>query len=165
MNSIQLSLSPIADFNILKKNTWIVLTDIEKTPPHASIIQDGLWYSLRFKESKIGGELSGFTTMIIRKKIPAVLLEIDIAPTLSSIAGFYAKYNKIDIAKNITCVTPFNEYLASIKLLHSDNLLLWETIQILYEKQLILRCMSCFADYSCYLIKKYNREDLITLLL
>lgn len=143
----------------------LVLTDIEKTPPHCSLLTNNHWWSLNNHENKmnVSSEIL-FKTLLTRRK-PALFLELKNMLDTDTINTFFSNYQKINISRHITCISPIKDIFIYLNMPVSKNNFLYEMIDNLYQNNLIAKVYAFNYTSGKYCIDHYSESDLKTILL
>lgn len=158
---VEILFHPLKDYDELKKNTFLVLTEINTTPPHCSLLLSNKWYSLNFNECKNEVPAEMFFKLIQSKNEPTIFLELSFNLNEKITSIVFSQYTRVDFQKHITCISPIKEILVAHGVPISTSTLLFEMIELLYEKELIKEAYSLFYSAKSYCLNTYSKEDLL----
>lgn len=148
--------SKISFENLLTPTAQLVLTNLEQTPPHCSLLSHQFWYSLNYQECKINIPAQTLYKILTSKNTSAVFLELNIQLQIQQIQGIYAKYNKIDFQNSISCISPIKDILNAHQIKIPANAFLFEMIEILYQYQQIKTVRALNYNFDTYKLKHYS---------
>ncbi len=140
----------------LESKSYLILTNINQTPPHCSLLCNQLWYSLNYEVCKINIPYQTLYKTLTLKNSPAIFLELSIELDTKISQDFYLKYKKIDFQNHITCITPIKEILNFYKIRIPENAFLFKMIALLYQYQKIKTVHSFKYNLSEYRLKHYS---------
>ncbi|GIV26917.1 MAG: hypothetical protein KatS3mg027_0731 [Bacteroidia bacterium] len=158
---IEIQVRPLNSIEDLRKNAFLILTDIHITPPHCSLLLNNQWYSLNFNECKNGIPAEILLKLIQTKNQPTIFLQLTFIPNEKITSIIFNQYSKVDFQNNITCISPIKEILVAHDIQISKNTLLYEMIELLYKIQLIKEGYSLFYTEKNFCLKTYSKEDLM----
>lgn len=151
------------ELNELIGKFLLVITDVKKTPPHCSILYKDKWMSLNFSECKYDVPADVFFKLILNKNKPAIFLELNRLPDITLLQNIFSKYHKIDLSRQITCISPIKEMLNGLNIDIPKDALLFEMINILFEKKQVKKIYAMNFKSNLYSLTHYSIEILKTM--
>jgi len=155
--------STIGSLSDLPNKDYIVLTNLQIIPPHASLIIQKSWYSLNFKECKVAVPFSVFERSLIKTHSPALFLQLKLNIQPSIATAIFNKYNNVDFERQITCISPIKEIFIQHQLPISPNALLFEMIEELLTTQNIQNIIAYQYKADMYEMQHYSLHQLLSL--
>ena len=155
--------STIDSLRDLPDNDYLVLTNLEITPPHASLIIQRSWYTLNFKECKVAVPFTVFERTFIKNQLPALFLQLksNLQPSIAT--AIFNQYKNVNFEKNITCISPIKQILIQHQLPIDPNALLFKMIEELLNTQNILSIIAYQYKADIYEIQHYSFHQLLSL--
>ncbi len=157
----EIKLQPISHLNKLSNAVYLVLTSLQSTPPHCSLICNKKWYSLNYNECKINISVNTLFKLLLLKNEPSVFLELSIELKEKIVEITFSQYKRINFQDGITCIAPIKEILVAHNVPFKKDILLYEMIELLYQEHLIQKSFSFIYSANIYKIKKYSKEELL----
>jgi hypothetical protein len=142
---------------------FLVLTDIDKVPPHCSVLYRQYWSSLNYTECRVNIDAEVFLKTLFSKNKAAIFIEVDIHPELKSIENIFSKYTVIDFGGQITCISPVKDVLNTCGIAVFTGALLYEMIELLKDTNKIRKVYFFNSDQKIYILQHYSVNDLKTM--
>jgi len=149
-------------FDEFQIGSYLILTDLQLTPPHCSLLTNNHWFSLSYSECK-KTPAENFFKLIQSKNKPAIFLKINIVLNNSIVQNVFSKYPKINFSKQITCITPIKEILVLHSISISQNGLLFELLEELFSLNKIEKVTAYNFSEKTYVINHYSDKHLLSL--
>jgi hypothetical protein len=154
----------------LKKGTYIVLTEVNKKPPHLSLLIEGQLFSLGVKGPKLGLPLEIQLKYIKSRKIQALFIKLNISihiqdnQLFKEVKKHTLMYSKAEVGI-ATCLSPIKNFCAGIFNVDvSEVNLIFDLLPILYERNLIDACyqynLDLFLKGNSFYLEKYTLKDI-----
>ncbi|GAB4452602.1 MAG: hypothetical protein OHK0036_14440 [Bacteroidia bacterium] len=147
--------------NILQHSSFLLLTDIEKTPPHCSLICNRFWFSLNHNECKCNIPFEKLISTLFKKNIPAIFLELNTNISIDIAEKYFSAYNKVNFKNQITCISPIKEIFIYYQLPVNSSMLLFEMIDVLFSNKIILSTYALNYSEKNYALKHYTISNLL----
>jgi hypothetical protein len=145
------------------KATYLVIFNIDKTPPHLALIKNNQYYSITIKEVELGIDIKPIIQLVTKKKIPTLFIEID-----DNFDNIKEVFNTFDSLKNttITCLTPIKKYLSQQYDFKPENVyVIFDLLNQIKDKNGIVRIFEMntqklLTPNNQLEINQYNYEEL-----
>ena len=92
-------------FPDLENGVFIVCLHVDKIPPHVGLLVDGRYFSLKVHSSDFDVLFSSVETIVQRKGIPTLIVEIQPSISLDQVKSVFSTYGST-ILPNDSCMTP-----------------------------------------------------------
>lgn len=147
--------------NILQHSSFLLLTEIEKTPPHCSLICNRFWFSLNHNECKCNIPVEKLISTLFKKNISAIFLELNTNISIDIAEKYFSAYNKVNFKNQITCISPIKEIFIYYQLPVNSSMLLFEMIDVLFSNKIILSTYALNYSEKNYALKHYTISNLL----
>ena len=155
---------------VLKKGTYILISEATQKPPHLSLLVEGKIFSLGVKGHQLNMPFELQLKLIKVKKINTLLIKLDTSLYIIGNQLFKeAKYNTIKFSKIemgiATCLSPIKDFCANIFDLDMSRVnFIFDLLPILYERKLISACyhynMEKYLVNNSFHFPKYTMQDI-----
>lgn len=149
-----------SDLQMLSDRCYLVLTELEQTPPHCFLLQNNCWYSLNYRDCKINTPSDILFKTLLSKRKAALFLELSMLICVSDIKELFSRYRKIDVDSYVTCITPIKEIFNRYGYSFSSTTLLYEMIEILMEDKQIKKVYAINYSENFYSLIHYSTNEL-----
>lgn len=153
----------------IEQGLFIILSHVDKVPPHISLVQNSAIYSLAYNGKKENYPLKKWWQYSERKKIPSLFIEIQLNNFTENkieeiVSKTYSNYEKL-IVGEISCLSPIKKVFCQLNFLKND----WE-ISNIFDFLPFLSNQNLIKDFyvndyvvqknGSFTIKKYHQKDI-----
>ncbi|MCD6017474.1 MAG: hypothetical protein K0S53_595 [Bacteroidetes bacterium] len=165
-----LTVSEIFSEEELYKETWLIILNASRTPPHVGLMIDGNYNSLTIKGHELNIHNSVLLKTIQQKKIESLFIRLKHHPVFSSefqkeICQHYIKqFNQVK-ANEASCLSPIKLFLQEFYAISENkDELLFELIERLKQNQYISQTFGLNVDQKLeqheFSLPMYSNEEL-----
>lgn len=155
---------------VLHKDTWIVILNASRTPPHVGIMINGNYNSLTIKGHELNISSSVLLKIIQQKKIESLFIKLKQHPVFSNefqkeICQHYIKQFIQVKANEASCLSPIKLFLQEFYAVSEiKQELLFELIERLKQNQYITFTLGLNVDQKLegheFLLPVYSNQEL-----
>ena len=140
-------------FPSLENGVFIICLHVDKGPPHVGLMVDGRYFSLKVLTSDFDVMFSSVETVVLRKCIPTIIVEIQPSISLDQVKSVFSTYGST-ILPNDSCMTPL---LGMLRM--PQTYLLDDVLMALEQSGQIKHVYGMFLPTTFDGIPSYTNED------
>lgn len=144
------------------KDSYLILTNAHKAPPHISLSVEGKIYSLTVKGPSIES-YDLFLKMVRQKKIPTLFFKLtEFEKAEKNISDYFFKYKKVQTGA-VTCLYPIRDFFYEFYNIAPESVnFVFDLLDILYNRNLICSVqhlnMESFLKENAYDLPHYSLD-------
>lgn len=140
-------------FPLVEKGVFIICLHVDKIPPHVGLVVDGKYFSLKVNAKDDGIQFTSVETVIQRKEIPTLIVEIQPSLSLTQVKSVFDSYGSV-ILPDDSCMTPL---LGMLRM--PQTYLLDEVLVALEQSGQIKNVFGMYLPATFQGIPSYTNED------
>ena len=155
----EVKLENILKFHNLDPNrSYLVLIAVDKTPPHLALISEQMYYSVSSRGVKQGIDANMILASLIRKKVPVLLLELNILFSNEALQKEFSKFSNLKHGQS--CLLPIIEIFCNIDAEYGKAKFVFELIPKLMKNKMIRKIHCLGMESDSFTLKKYGQREI-----